>query len=377
MAPAAPPPAEKSLWRAGPYILVWMAVSISLIFMNRGIVKTMGCPAFLTAWHMAVSSVLVRALRCVAPPRLGLFSEERLEVSLQTWLTKLLPIAALFSTSLAMGNRAYLYSSVAFIQMMKASHAVMTYLLNALVGAELFTWNKLRIVILVCCGVVLAVTGELHFRMVGFLCQSLSSVSECARIVLIGQLLNKSGLKMDPLTAISYYAPLCLVFLVPLALVTEMPSDWGAFAEDLQREVGFCWLLLNGLVAFTLNVFVVLLIDATSPVVFVLCGIMKDVALVVGSVVVLHQAVALQQIVGYAAAVVGIQLFNLVSRNQDELEAKGLVRGSWDVVSRWLAPEQAKADEMGELSNHKDVLSESLASGSTRAGSPLAGEPLE
>jgi hypothetical protein len=331
-------------------------------------------PALLTAWHMAISSVLVQILRCAAPPSLGLFSEERPEVSLNTWLTKLLPISALFSTSLAMGNRAYLYSSISFIQMMKASHAVMTYLLNTLVGAELFMWSKLRVVSLVCFGVMLAVTGELEFHMVGFLCQCFSSVSECGRIVLIGQLLNKNGLKMDPLTAVSYYAPLCLVFLVPFAFVTEVPSDWGSFAEDFQLEVGFGWLILNGFVAFALNVSVVLLINATSPVVFILCGIMKDITIISASVVALHQPVAAQQIVGYAAAVVGIQAFNLVSRNPDEFEVHGLVPGAWRVVQRWWAPEQAERDMKTELCVHKEETGQSLASSSTREGAP---EPLE
>jgi len=367
-----PSPVDKLLWRAWPYIVVWMVISISLIFMNNDILHRMKYPTLLTAWHMAVSSVLVQVLRCAAPASLGLFGAERPEVSLNTWLTKLMPIAALFSTSLAMGNRAYLYSSIAFIQMVKASHAVMTYLLNTLVGAEVFMWSKLRIVTLICFGVMLAVTGELDFHMVGFLCQCLSSVSECVRIVLIGQLLNKSGLKMDPLTAVSYYAPLCLVFLVPFAYVTEMPSDWGSFAEDFQREIGFGWLMLNGLVAFALNVSVVLLINATSPVIFILCGVMKDITIISGSVVALHQPVSAQQIVGYAAAVVGIQAFNLVSRSPDEFESHGLVRGGWEVLSRWWAPAQAEGDMMSAPGVHKDEMSESWASGSTREGTAEA-----
>jgi len=365
---ATAPPAAKSLRVAWPYIAVWMVVSISLIFMNNNILHKMGYPALLTAWHMAVSSVLVQVLRCVAPASLGLFSNEQPEVSLNTWLTKLIPIAALFSASLAMGNRAYLYCSIAFIQMVKASHAPMTYLLNALVGAELFMWSKLQIVTLVGFGVMLAVTGELEFHMVGFACQCFSSVAECARIVFIGQLLNKSGLKMDPLTAVSYYAPLCLVFLVPFALATEVPSDWGSFAEDFQREVGFGWLILNGLVAFALNVSVVLLINATSPVVFILCGVVKDITIISGSVVALGKPVAAQQVVGYALAVVGIQAFNLVSRSPDEFESQGLVRGGWEVVSQWWAPRQAERGTVSEPCIHKGGKSESLSSGSTHEG---------
>jgi len=328
-------------------------------------------PALLTAWHMAMSSVLVRVLHCTAPPRLGLFSEEQPEVSLNTVLTKLIPISALFSAALVMGNRAYLYCSIPFIQMVKASHGVITYLLNTLVGAELFMWSKLRIVTLVCVGVMLAVTGELEFHVVGFLCQCFSSVSECTRVVLIGLLMNKSGLKMDPLTALSYYAPICLVFLVSFALLTEMPSDWGSLAAEFQQEIGFGLLILNGLVAFALNVSAVLLINATSPVIYVLCGVMKDIIIIAGSILVLHQPVATQQIVGYIAAVVGIQAFNLVSNNPDEFETRGLVHGTWEVVQRW----RASGQELPLPLQKGD--DESMISASTQEGSSGTFESLE
>jgi len=368
-----PPPTEKSLWRAWPYIAVWMVLSTALIFMNSDILNNrMKYPALLTAWHMAVSSVLVRVLHYTAPAHLGLFSEEQPEVSLNTVLTKLMPIAALFSAALAMGNRAYLYCSIAFIQMVKASHGVTTYLLNTLVGAELFMWSKLRLVSLVCFGVMLAVTGELEFHVVGFLCQCFSSVSECTRVVLIGLLLNKSGLKMDPLTALSYYAPMCLVFLVPFAMLTEMPSDWSSFAAEFQEEVGFGLLILNGLVAFALNVSVVLLINATSPVLYILCGVMKDIVIILGSILALHTPVAPQQILGYIAAVVGIQLFNLVSKNPDVFEAHGLVRGVWEVVQQWKDPKP----ELPLLPLQKSD-NESLTSVSTQEGTSGTSESLE
>jgi hypothetical protein len=317
-----------------------MCLSIVIIFMNSDILHKAKYPAALTAWHMGVCSVLVRVLRCLAPESLGLFPKETPEVSWNVWLTKLVPVAGLFSISLAMGNRAYIYCSVAFIQMVKASHAVMTYSLNTLLGAELFLWTKFRLVTLVCLGVMLAVTGELNFQMTGFLCQCASSVAECMRVVLIGILLSKSGIKMDPLTALSHYAPLCFMFLVPFAALTELPADWGQFAQELRQEIGFGWLVLNGLVAFGLNVAIVLLIEATSPVMFILCGVMKDVTIILGSVVFLRQPVALQQMAGYVLAVVGIQVFNLVSRSPQEFEESGLVLGTWRTIGKWFGLEQ-------------------------------------
>merc|ERR1719188_641054 len=108
--------------------------------------------------------------------------------------------------------------------------------MSAATGAELFLWGKLKLVCIVYFGVTLAVTSELHFNSFGFLCQAASSVAECARVVLMKSRLE--GLKLDALTLLSYYAPLCFALLVPGALLTERPADASKWVADFNKEVG-------------------------------------------------------------------------------------------------------------------------------------------
>merc|ERR1712007_131010 len=166
----------------------------------------------------------------------------------------------------------------------------------------------------------------------GFSCQCLSSLCECARIVLIGLLLNKNGLSLDPLTALSYYAPLRFVVLIPFAVITEMPKNLIAWRLNFEEQVGYAWMMLNGAVAFGLNLATVLLIQKTSPVVYILCGIMKDVLIISGSVAFHGATLSGQQALGYALAVASIQIFGQVRKAPGDFEHVGLLRALWNLT---------------------------------------------
>lgn len=64
---------------------------------------------------------------------------------------------------------------------------------------------------------------------------------------------------MDPLVSLYYFAPACAVMNGIVALVVEIPRMTMA---DLYK-VGFLVLLANAMVAFLLNVSVVLLVSLT------------------------------------------------------------------------------------------------------------------
>lgn len=328
---------RRSIWAAFPFIMAYWMGSLGVIFMNASILHKVPCPAALTAWHMLVSSILVRILRLVAP---GFMGSGQPAMKAGTILKRVLPVSFLFALTLGVGNRAYVYLSVAFVQMVKASHPVLTYIISCLIREEEFRRPKLEATVVVTIGVMLSVQGELHFHFIGFLFQIFGSVTECGRVVLIGQLLNKQGLKMDPLTALSYYAPLAFLFLVPLALCTEVPSDPAGWIATLQREIGFGWLMANGLTAFTLNLAVVALIGRTDPVVYVVVGVLKDILTVTASAAVLKTPVTAQQIFGYVLALVGVQIFNLVQKRPEAFE-KGLALG---LQSLWQPKEATKAE---------------------------------
>lgn len=121
------------------------------------------------------------------------------------FMKSILPIGFLFSGSLIFSNKAYLYLSVHYIQMLKAFNPVAILLITWAFRLQEPSKKLGVIVVMISSGVALASHGELHFDLSGFIIQALAVLFEASRLVMIQVLLH--GLKMDPLVSLHYYAP--------------------------------------------------------------------------------------------------------------------------------------------------------------------------
>ena len=109
-------------------------------------------------------------------------------------------------------------------------------------------------------GVIIASFGEITFDWTGFIYQASGISFEATRLVMVQRLLSSSEFKMDPLVSLYYFAPVCTVMNGIVALVVEAPH------LTLQNiyDVGIWTLIANAMVAFLLNVSLVLLV-ASDP----------------------------------------------------------------------------------------------------------------
>lgn len=177
------------------------------------------------------------------------------------YLRALVPIGLLYSASLVCSNLVYLYLSVAFIQMLKAAAPVAVLFIGWAWGVENPSLSRLLNVLLIVLGVALASVGEIHFSWAGFIFQVGGIVFESMRLLLIQILLSEDGQKMNPLVSLYYYAPVCALMNLAVALA----SEWSHFAyADLSRT-GFFVLVMNAAVAFMLNVSSVFLVSPSNP----------------------------------------------------------------------------------------------------------------
>jgi hypothetical protein len=114
-------------------------------------------------------------------------------------------------------------------------------------------------------GVALASYGEIAFSLTGFLYQLGGLVFESIRLIMVQKLLSATSddpnaYKMDPLVSLYYYAPVCAVMNILVALVVEAPTfDFAHLAA-----IGPWILIANAAVAFMLNVASVFLVRQFS-----------------------------------------------------------------------------------------------------------------
>lgn len=114
---------------------------------------------------------------------------------------------------------------------------------------------------------------------------------------------------MDPLVSLYYFAPVCATLNALLIPVYEGSAPFYLVWDRLGPLI----MLTNASCAFCLNIAVVFLIGCASSLVLTLSGVIKDILLVVGSVVIMGSTVTFLQVVGYGIALCEFFSFTLQS----------------------------------------------------------------
>ncbi|EXJ67528.1 uncharacterized protein A1O5_09541 [Cladophialophora psammophila CBS 110553] len=300
-----PPPPKPSLHPSF-YVITWIGFSGGVILFNKWLLDTLGFkfPITLTAWHMLFATFMTQLL---SKTTTLLDGRKTVKMTGKVYLRAILPIGFFFSLSLICGNQAYLYLSVAFIQMLKACMPVAVLLTTWAMGVSPPSLKTLGNVSFIVIGVVIASYGAIEFNLTGFMYQAGGITFEATRLVLVQRLLSSAEFKMDPLVSLYYFAPVCAVMNGVTAMVLEIPS----MSMQNVYDVGIFLLVANAMVAFLLNVSVVFLIGKTSSLVLTLCGILKDILLVAASMMIWGTPVTKTQFFGYSIALGGLLYYRL------------------------------------------------------------------
>jgi len=295
-------------------------------------------PLTLTTNHMFTSLVLANCLRLIYPSAFPAL--QQIEVT-RWFCLKFVPIGAAFALSIVCGNAAYQYLSVSFLQIMKQCNIVTIYTLSVLCGLEALRRCSVILLFGTLCGTMLAIHGELHFKLVGFLLQVVSSLSEATKVVIQGVLMSGS-LKLDPMTLVLFMAPACLLANLTPFLFFEGPR----ISEISAQFVAFLPLILvNATLAFFLNLLVAQCIKQLSPVGFLLCGIVKDVCIIVSSSWFLGESLSVQEVIGFTVALSGVASYSLYKQNQGFFKDDLLLPGFMKVAQSLLEPSSPKIPE--------------------------------
>ncbi|XP_057460856.1 probable sugar phosphate/phosphate translocator At3g17430 isoform X1 [Actinidia eriantha] len=286
------------------YLLIYILLSSGVILYNKWVLSpqyfNFPFPITLTMIHMgfsgAVAFFLVRILKVVSP----------VKMTFEIYATCVIPISAFFASSLWFGNTAYLFISVAFIQMLKALMPVATFLMAVICGTDILRCDVFLNMVMVSIGVVISSYGEIHFNVVGTIYQVTGIFAEALRLVLTQVLLQKKGLTLNPITSLYYIAPCSFVFLFVPWYLLEKPG-----MEVSQIQFNFWIFFSNALCALALNFSIFLVIGRTGAVTIRVAGVLKDWILIALSTVIFPEsAITRLNIIGYAIALCGVVMYN-------------------------------------------------------------------
>ncbi|MCJ1314587.1 hypothetical protein MMC25_008269 [Agyrium rufum] len=288
------------------FVVTWMSLSASVILFNKWILDTAGFhyPITLTCWHLTFGTV---ATQIMARTTTLLDGRKKVKMTGRVYLRAIVPIGLFFSLSLICGNLTYLYLSVAFIQMLKATTPVAVLMISWIMGLQPPNMKLFLNVSVIVVGVIIASFGEIDFVLIGFLYQLGGVVFEATRLTMVERLLSSAEFKMDPLVSFYYFAPVCAVMNFVVALIFEIPR----ITLTEISHVGYFTLLLNATIALGLNISLVFLIGRTSSLVLTLCGVLKDIILVFASIMIWGTPVTGLQFFGYSLSLSAMVYYKL------------------------------------------------------------------
>ncbi|KAK9455597.1 triose-phosphate transporter family-domain-containing protein [Dipodascopsis uninucleata] len=296
-----------------------MTISSFVILFNKAVLfnSEFPYPIFLTTFHLTFSALATR----ISAHTTDLFKDRNLFLSRRVYFQRIVPVALFYSLSLVCSNKAYIYLSISFIQMLKATTPVFVFVISYILKAETFSLDTLLNIWIIVFGVFIASIGELNFNLPGVFFELCGLTFEAIRLVLMAKLLNplksqaadaldsvynkrsRQNAPMDPLVCLYHFTPICAVVNLLLFLFSPERSE---LSLDAVNRVGFGLLFLNGLAAFVLNVSVVVLVGKTSSLVLTLCGILKDIILVLISSLIWRTAISRLQAIGFCISIIGL-----------------------------------------------------------------------
>ncbi|EPS69546.1 hypothetical protein M569_05219, partial [Genlisea aurea] len=288
------------------YLLLYIILSSGQIFFNKWILSSKEInfpfPLALTLLHMLFSSVLCFVLTKV----LKVMKVEE-GMTLDLYISSVIPIAAMFAMTLWLGNTAYLYISVSFAQMLKAIMPVAVFLLGILAGLEVMSCRMLLIMSVISFGVLIASYGEMEISWIGVVYQMGGVVGEALRLIFMEILVKKKGLKLNPVSVMYYVSPCSAVCLLIPWLFLEKPRMDQTGSWSFKPLI----LAVNSLCTFALNLSVFLVIANTSALTIRVAGVVKDwIVVLVSAVLFADTKLTIINLLGYAIAIGGVAAYN-------------------------------------------------------------------
>jgi len=314
--------------RAAGLGVFYIALSTTMIESNKWLMHSsrFPYPFTLTAMHMSMSFKLANIVRFFHPQAFPAF--ETLQIT-KGYCLKFLALGVPFACSIVCGNWAYKYVSVAFLQIMKESNIVTIFFFSVLAGIEVFRGHAVALLGLIFFGAAMGVHGEMHFVWMGFLLQVCSSFSECAKIIVQSFLMSGES-KLDPMSLVFFMAPACF-----LSVLGPLYYFEGHELGEIGGRVRELWpyLTVNASLAFVLNATVAQCIKQLSSIGFLLCGIVKDIAIIIVSTWYMGESLTHLQQLGFTMALSGVASYTLYKQNLECFD-EGLRQGFYQVYKK-------------------------------------------
>ncbi|KAH6685312.1 solute carrier family 35 member C2 [Plectosphaerella plurivora] len=351
-------------------ILLWYLFSLSISLYNKWMFDkdrlNFAFPLFTTACHMLVQFALASLVLWLVPslrPRNAVHNSdlgrsrheaepERPLMSKMFYLTRIGPCGLATGLDIGLGNMSLKFITLTFYTMCKSSSLAFVLVFAFLFRLEIPTWRLVAIIATMTAGVVLMVSGEVEFKLGGFVLVISAAFFSGFRWALTQILLLRNPATSNPFSSIFFLAPVMFVVLMAIAIPVEgfpalweglkvLSQAWGPFMTPL-------FLLFPGCIAFLMTASEFALLQRTSVVTLSIAGIFKEVVTISAAALVFEDRLTPVNAIGLVTTMLAIVAYNYIKITQMRSEAQEDVqRGHLD-ISPSTASSSDNEDNSGE-----------------------------
>ncbi|OLN88733.1 putative transporter C22E12.01 [Colletotrichum chlorophyti] len=370
---------RRSLVNVG-LILLWYLFSLSISLYNKWMFDqnrlNFAFPLFTTACHMLVqfglASLVLFLVPSVRPSNGERHSDlgrsrhesepERPLMTKMFYLTRIGPCGAATGLDIGLGNTSLKFITLTFYTMCKSSSLAFVLIFAFLFRLEKPTWRLVAIIGTMTLGVVLMVSGEVEFKLGGFILVISAAFFSGFRWGLTQILLLRNPATSNPFSSIFFLAPVMFLTLIVIAIPVEgfpalieglrvLVNEWGAVMTPL-------FLLFPGCIAFLMTASEFALLQRTSVVTLSIAGIFKEVVTISAAALVFNDRLTPINFVGLITTMGAIVAYNWIKISKMREDAqKEVHRGHMDVssgVSSSGSDNDDGGEETGLLRNSTD-----------------------
>ncbi|CAI5735048.1 unnamed protein product [Peronospora farinosa] len=292
------------------WLTMWFFQNISVTFWNKKALQILQLPVTLTFVHM-----MCNTLGAFLYIHLSQGIERQKLTSRQHHL--LISFSIIFVSNIITGNWSLGLVSVSLNQVMRALVPAVVIVLSMLILGKRYSLKRKLALIPVAFGVYLACTGDNSCTVLGFIITVVAVLFAGLKAVLSNKFLS-GDLKLHPVDLILHQAPLsacwCLVTMFLTGEVNTLLNKWEAVPS------ASFWFLLTGIISFMLNITSFMANKVTSPVTLCVCGNMKQVVVIVMSILINNDVITVQKAIGIVVVSIGGATYAYISTREMMVE---------------------------------------------------------
>ncbi len=303
------------------YTFFYYSISISFTMYNKWFLNSweggFSFPVTASSGHMLVKLILIRMWACGAGADSGL---KEIDDSVMFWIV--IPIGACTAFDVMLSNSSLLFINLSMYTIIKSSYCVDVYAIGILYGLEKFRYWVMISILLVSCGLALAVYSNAKVNYMGIGMCLMASLFAAVRWVLTQYLFKVDASCKNVFVALYHIAPASAFCLIPVSFVME----WERLKESTfytDHALGLRVILCvcgGGIIAFWLLILEIKLLEMTSSLTMGILGHCKEVLQIVLAVIIFGEKLTHINITGLAICLAALIWYKYLTHMYKEEE---------------------------------------------------------